>query len=103
MKRVINQDKKEDIVDIENVCKYNYYGFILGSDSPGYISGDCVLWNKESYNARFFHNMTGGNKWLSNDAPTLKDCIKNLMKKSPDAEIFEFNSYQELFEWASNQ
>lgn len=102
MKQVV-LNTPDNTVLLDNVSGNKYYGVIVGKNSPAYIAADCMLYNEHSYNVRFFHSMTNGNKWLNEDHRTLKDCIRALMSRSPDSQIFEFETYQELFLWASTQ
>lgn len=97
MKKVVKV-VKDDVITLDDVRVYNYYGFIFDDGSCGYIGGND---NGPStvFTARFFHNMTRGNIWGS-PHNSVKDCIDSLMSE-PDCEVFEFDSYRELLKWAS--
>ena len=100
MKQVVKVIENK-VVDINSVSVDKYYGFMLYDGSAGQIVGDDMLGLEKdnSYQAKFFTNSTSGNPW-SIKYSSLKDCIDDVLSGTND-KVFEFDTYQELFQWAS--
>ena len=103
MKTVVKTLVPSDQTLVENVNERKYYGFMLTHNSPGLIIKDNFL-GEEKYMSMFFLDITRGNKW--GRSSTLKGCIEHLLShenKHNPPQVFEFNTYKELFKWASEQ
>ena len=98
MKQVVKVIES-DLIDINNVVQIKYYGFSLFGYASGMIVGDDMISDKNTYQAKFFHQLTGGNPWTTK-FPSLKACIENILEQGCQAKIFEFDTHQELFLWA---
>ena len=96
MKEVVKLSQNS-VVGLDSVSRHKYYGFIVSGNSPGLILRD----NDGYFQAHFFWNITDGNPWQRSQ-PTLTECISRLMDNN-EAKIFEFDTHQELFKWASDQ
>jgi hypothetical protein len=100
MKQVVTVIPEKSYIQPYQVSTNKYYGFTLDSDSPGFILADDMVDNPYSYQAKFLHNMTRGNSWCDKFS-TLEACVKNLINEG--AEVYEFDTYQELLKWSSEQ
>jgi len=101
MKQVV-QRKKYKPLFTEEVDGYKYYGFNIAGNSPGYIAAEDLVDSPRSFAPRFFEAMTTGNVY-GNTFRTLQECIEYLLDDRSDCEVFEFDSYQELLKWGSEQ
>lgn len=101
MKTVVKTLETNQVL-LDNVHHNKYYGFILAGNSPGMIIRDGNF-KEHEYIGVFFMDMTRGNVWCKSS--TLTGCIRYLLShdnKSNPPKVFEFDSYQELFKWASD-
>jgi len=100
MKRVVKVVENK-VVDINSVDNVKYYGFRLYDGSLGQIVGDDMFLEKDNcYQAKFFTGSTVGKSWIPK-CSSLKDCIDSILSSSDKSDVFEFDTYQELFKWAS--
>ena len=100
MKQVVNNEKKTTVeLRAVNNEKQDAFKLKKSSANCGYIAADDMLDNRQTFRARFFIDMTEGNPW-TNNFNTLQECV-DCMINGHGAEVFEFNTYQEMFKWAS--
>jgi len=99
MKEVVKAIENS-MVDINNVNTDKYYGVMLYDGSAGQIIGNDLALTNNTFEAKFFAHSTDGNPWTSKYS-SLKDCIKSILNESSMNKVFEFDTYQELFKWAS--
>ena len=99
MKEVVNMSENS-LIDINNVDQNKYYGVILYDGSAGQIVGNDMAFSNNTFEARFFMHSTAGNPW-SMKYSSLKDCIKSILDESDMNKVLEFDTYRELFKWAS--
>jgi hypothetical protein len=98
MKQVL-KDVEHNWVDSNRLDNMKYYGFCLFGDSFGQIVGNDVLSSDNTYQARLFKESTIGNPCCGKYS-ILQDCIENILDFGLNSEVFEFDTYQELFQWA---
>ena len=99
MKQVVKV-VENNVVDINSVSNNKYYGFKLYDNSKGQIVGDDALLAYNSYQAKFFTDSTVGNPCTLKYS-SLKNCIDTILSSPNKSDVFEFDTYQELFKWAS--
>jgi hypothetical protein len=98
MKQVVKVVENK-VVDINSVSNDKYYGFKLWDGSSGQIVGDDFLGNDNCYQAKFFTGSTVGNPYTLRYS-SLKNCIDSILSSKND--VFEFDTYRELFKWAAS-
>lgn len=94
---IIIGEENVPIVDVKMVSPQKYYG-VSYSDSKGFVVRD--EYENKNYRARLGRSLTKGNSW-NHQSDSLIVLIAAFL--SDGYQVFEFNTYQELFRWlASN-